>query len=154
MLCKFAPIEVFKQVLHCPRLQSSDYWRNSLERPPSVLRQLRHFHTIHLASAPVGNSSLGLSAIHVAGIRLEYLSSHIAIRILLEENVVRGLMLFRKLSLDANRFASSTWLKRGCRLPSTCLLRSFMLATRRLKSGGAMPAKTCSLSVFTHCVCF
>ena len=116
-------------------LLSSKYphlWRNSLERPTPILSRLRHFHSVHLASAPVAYSSLGLSVIDVAGIRLEHLSSHIAILILLEENVVRGLMLFSKLSLDANRFAASTFLKRGRRISSTSLLRSFMLATRRL----------------------
>ena len=67
--------------------------------------------------------------------------------ILFKVDVGRGSTLFRKLSLDASRWAASAWLKRGCLASSTWRLRSFMLATRLLISGGAIPARIISAGV-------
>ena len=111
-------------------------WRSTLQRPMPVLSLFRYFHSVHIRSAPGGNSSQGLSAIGETGERSDNLSSHIVTLILSEVDVGRGSTLYRKLSLDASWWAAGAWLKSGCRAPSTWHLRSFMLATHLLISGG------------------
>ena len=55
----------------CPRL-----WRSKLQRPLPVLSLLRHFHSVHIRSAPARSSLEGSSAIGETGERSENLSSH------------------------------------------------------------------------------
>ena len=78
-------------------------WRSALQRPVPVFSLLRHFHSVHIRSAPAGSSSQGLSAIGETGERSESRSFHKATLILSEVDVGRGSTLFRKLSLNANR---------------------------------------------------
>ena len=122
------------------------FCRLTLERPTPVLRRLRHFHSVHLVSAPGGSSSWGFSAIDVAVGWVDILSSHKA-TLVLAADVARGSTLLRKLFLDFRRLAAGVWLKTGWRTSSIWRLRSFMLVTWRLISGGAMPASMYRLSV-------
>ena len=65
-------------------------WRSTLQCPMPVLSLLRHFHSVHICSAPAGSSSQGLSAIGETGERSESLSSHVATLILSGVDVGRG----------------------------------------------------------------
>ncbi len=115
------------------------FWRFTLERPTPVFRRLRHFHSVHLVSAPGGSSSWGFRSTGVAFVRFEILSAHILI-LVSPGDVTRGSTLLRKLFLDFRRLAAGVWLNTGWRSSSTWRLRSFMLATWRLMSGEAIPA--------------
>ena len=88
------------------------FCRFTLERPTPVLRRLRHFHSIHLVSAPGGSSSWGFSAMDVAVGAFDILSSDKA-TLVLAGDVERGSTLLRKLILDLRRLAAGVWLKTG-----------------------------------------
>ena len=125
-------------------------WRSTLQRPMPVLSLLRHFISVHIRSAPGGSSSQRLRAIGETGERSDNLFSHMETLILSEVDVGSGSALFRKLSLDACRWATGAWLKRVCRASSTLRLHSFMLATRLLISRGLSLPEYTKMHILRH----
>ena len=131
--------QVTSALLRYPHLQ-----RLTLHLPTPDLNLLRHFHSTQLESAPGGSSSP--TGVAIVDGRLAGPSIHIATLLLLAD-VSSGATLLMKLDLDFRRLFGVAWPNIGCISSVTWRCRSFMLATLRLTSGGAIPARVYRLSV-------